>query len=68
MVQAKVVHERMYNPVAGLGFPLIVLVIGLFWLGKDMGWIKTNISFWAVLLIVLGVYWLLKAIMWKRYH
>jgi len=49
----------------GIGFALIVLVIGLYWLSKDMGWIQTDVSIWPILLIVLGTYWILKAVIFK---
>ncbi|MBD3312900.1 hypothetical protein GF345_00500 [Candidatus Woesearchaeota archaeon] len=49
----------------GMGLALVLFVIGLFWLGKDMGWIATKISIWPVLLIVLSLYWILKAAIWK---
>ena len=46
----------------GVGLALILLVIGLFWLGKDMGWIDVKISIWPILLIVLALYWIVKAV------
>jgi hypothetical protein len=49
----------------GSGLALILLVIGLFWLAKDMGWITTNVSLWAILLIVLGAYWFISS-MFKK--
>ncbi len=47
----------------GIGFALIVLIIGIIWLARDMGWIDTNVSLWPILLIVLGVYWILKKLL-----
>ena len=46
----------------GFGFALIVLVVGLFWLLKDLGILVTHISIWPVLLITIGAYWLIAAI------
>ena len=42
-----------------IGFPLVVLLLGLYLLARDLGWITTRVSFWAVLLILVGVYWLI---------
>ncbi len=56
---------RQHYSSYGIGFALVVLVIGLYWLSKDMGWIQTDVSIWPILLIVLGTYWILKAIVFK---
>ena len=47
------------------GLSLLILVVGLFWLAKDLGWINTKISIWPVLLIVFGLYWFIKPIAGK---
>jgi len=46
----------------GIGFALLVLVIGVYFFAKDMGWIEPEISIWPIILIVLGVYWIIKAV------
>ncbi|MBU2476337.1 hypothetical protein KKG83_02595 [Candidatus Micrarchaeota archaeon] len=48
-----------------LGFPLILLVIGIYWLGSDMGIWPVPFSIWPVLLIALASYWLIKGIIYK---
>ena len=50
----------------GSGFALIILVIGLYWLAKDLGWIETKVSIWAVLLIVIGAYWFLSSMIKRK--
>ena len=47
---------------------LILLVVGVFWLGKDMGWIDVEISVWPILLIVLSAYWIIKGLFFKNYN
>ena len=42
------------------GFGLIILIIGVLWLMKDLGWISSNISFWPIAFIVFGIYILAK--------
>ena len=46
-----------------IGFPLLLLVIGVYWLAKDMGWIETTISIWPILLIVFSIYWIMKGML-----
>lgn len=45
----------------GSTFALLILLIGLYWLAKDMGWIKPQISIWAIIFIVVGLYWFIKS-------
>lgn len=45
---------------------LLILMIGLYWLAKDMGWIRPNISMWAIIFIIVGLYWFIKS-MFRRY-
>ena len=33
-----------------------LLIIGLIWLAKELGWIKASFSMWPVILIVVGIY------------
>ena len=34
----------------------ILLFVGTFWLGQNIGWIDPNISMWPILIIVIGFY------------
>lgn len=47
----------------GSGLALMIILIGLYWLAKDMGWIQPQISTWAVIFIVIGTYWLVKSLL-----
>jgi len=49
----------------GSSFALLILLIGLYWLAKDMGWIQPQVSIWAVIFIIVGAYWFLKS-MFRR--
>lgn len=64
----KAFEMKHWHCCTGIGFALIILVIGLFWLGRDLGYINTNVSIWAVLFIVLGLYWLLKGVFRRGYY
>jgi hypothetical protein len=52
---------------AGIGLPLLVLVIGLYWLAKELGYFQTTISIWPIIFIVFGIYWIIKAIVARHY-
>jgi len=54
-------QRRSYSTFS-IGFALLVLVIGMYFLAKDMGWIQPTISIWPIILIVLGTYWIIRAI------
>jgi hypothetical protein len=47
---------------AGLGIPLLLIVIGAYYLLKSMGYISNDVAFWPIILIAIGVYWLLQRI------
>ena len=49
-----------------LGFPLILLVVGIYWLGSELGVWPVSFSIWPVLLIALAGYWLIKGLIYKR--
>ena len=34
---------------------LIVLLLGLYMLSKDMGWIETKLSFWTIIILIIGL-------------
>lgn len=59
------VHYHSYA-FRGSTFALLILLIGLYWLARDMGWIKPQVSIWAVIFIVVGTYWFMKS-MFRRY-
>lgn len=55
---------KCYKP--GIGFPLVILLIGLYWLGRDLGWIETRISLWPIILIAIGLYWTLARLFCRK--
>lgn len=38
----------------GLGFGLFLLIIGLIWLGNDLGWWMPALPLWPTILVVFG--------------
>ena len=46
----------------GSTFALLILLLGLYWFAKDMGWIQPQVSVWAVIFIIIGGYWFLKSL------
>ena len=51
----------------GIGFPLLLVLIGVYLLGRELGWFPTTISIWPFILIVIGSYWIiLRLINWKK--
>ncbi len=38
----------------GLGFGLFLFIIGLIWLGNDLGWWKPALPLWPTILVVFG--------------
>lgn len=40
-------------------FGIFLIVVGMLWLAKEMGWI-TNVPIWPVVMIMLGAYFVLK--------
>lgn len=57
-------HSSCFS--CGSTFALLILLIGLYWLAKDMGWIQPQISIWALIFIIVGGYWFLKSLL-RRY-
>ena len=41
------------QPTVGLG--LILIIIGVVWLGKDMGWIPESIPLLPIIVIIVGL-------------
>jgi len=46
----------------GIGFPLLLIIIGTYFLLKSLGYITDEAPFWSILLIAIGVYLLGKRI------
>jgi len=44
----------------GLFWGFLLLILGLWFLAKDLGFISLNVSIWPVILIILGIWMLLK--------
>lgn len=42
----------------GYGWGILLLVVGLFFLAKDFGWLSVDVSFWTVVLIVFGLFFI----------
>ncbi|MBU4501866.1 MAG: hypothetical protein KKA79_04685 [Nanoarchaeota archaeon] len=52
-----------YSCCAGFSsFALMILLIGVYLLARDMGWIPDKISGWTLFFILLGFYWLVKSL------
>ncbi|MBI5065233.1 hypothetical protein HZA97_03255 [Candidatus Woesearchaeota archaeon] len=47
---------------SGLSFGAFLLVIGLFWLGQETGWLPANLSVWSILFVALGIYFIFHAV------
>ncbi len=50
----------------GSSLALLIFLIGLYWLAKDMGWVKPQVSIWAIIFIIAGLYWFVKSL-FRRY-
>lgn len=62
MVEAKVVGgfgDQFGRRISGIGFGLVLLLIGILFLLRDLGYITTKISFWTYFLLVIGAWWVL---------
>jgi len=61
--------EKMYwnnNSGPSIGFPLLLIVIGIYWLGSEMNLWPIPFSIWPVLFIVFGSYWLIKNVFFRK--
>ena len=59
-------HSKTYIYTGpGIGFPLLIILIGVYFLGTAQGWIPEETNFWAVLFIAIGL-WMLLSRLWKR--
>ena len=52
--------KKQFYP--GIGFPLLLIVIGMYFLLKSLGYIADDVPFWSILIIAIGVYLLGKRI------
>jgi len=43
------------------GWGIFFLVVGLFWLARELGWIASTISLWPIVFIALGAYMLFRS-------
>jgi len=60
MVTAKVVGDGNWGyRFSGIGFGLVLLLIGVLFLLRDLGYITTKISFWTYFFLIVGVWWVL---------
>jgi len=46
----------MYFKAKKIGLGTTLLVIGLLWFAKDMGWLEIKVSMWPIMLILLGIW------------
>ncbi|RJQ16822.1 hypothetical protein C4573_02035 [Candidatus Woesearchaeota archaeon] len=53
---------RFYYYKPGIGFPLLIILIGLYLLGRSLGWIPENISVFAIIILIIGFVWLVARI------
>ena len=58
-------HKSYVYTGPGIGFPLLILLIGIFLLASSQGWIPADISLWPILFIAFGL-WVLVGRLWKR--
>lgn len=61
--ESKIHSFRCYS--GGSSFALFILLIGMYWLARDMGWIQPQVSNWAIIFIILGLYWFIKSLFRK---
>ena len=47
---------------SGIGTGVIILLIGIAWLLKDLGYIPSSVSVWAIFFIVIGIWWILSKV------
>ncbi len=66
MAKARVVnppYEKYFSArFNGISTGIILLLIGIAWLLRDIGYIPSNISMWAIFFIVIGLWWILSRI------
>ena len=53
-------HWKYYEMHSGIGFGLLLLLIGVFLILKDTVLKQYNVSTWAVILIMIGLWMIIK--------
>ncbi len=59
MIKAKKINVNSGLYPSGIGFPLLIILIGVYYLLKSLGYIAESVVFWPIVVIALGVYWLI---------
>ena len=61
-VKAKIEMSDHFCSCCGSGWywGALLLLVGLFFLAKELGWVSLNVSIWPVVLIIFGLWLLLK--------
>lgn len=44
----------------GYGVAILFIILGAFFVSRDLGWISTEVSFWPVALLAFGIYLLFR--------
>jgi hypothetical protein len=63
-LKATIVGDEDYKKsfgyrLSGIGFGLVILLIGVLFLLRDLGYITTKISFWTYFFLIIGAWWVL---------
>ena len=53
------VHSFCCNS-SGKGFAVFLILLGAFFIARDLDWIPTDVSIWPILLLGLGLYYLMR--------
>jgi hypothetical protein len=64
-------QEDKHGGVFGIVFGLIVLALGLLWMGNEAGWWAINLPFWPLVVVIIGVFILfgsIKGLMYRGKH
>ena len=48
--------KQFWDCCSGKGFAWLLVVVGLFWLAKDLGFIPGSFSFWPIAFVAWGIY------------
>ncbi|MFH1440262.1 MAG: hypothetical protein ABIG89_06845 [Candidatus Woesearchaeota archaeon] len=59
MVKATIVGNEFNigRRFSGIGFGLVILLLGVIFLLRDLGYIASKISFWTYFFLILGAWW-----------
>lgn len=52
--------------IGSIGFGLFLVLLGVYFIGKELGWFTSKISIWPVILIVFGA-WMILGNLTKRF-